>query len=66
MMSDVAVEQTPRDHTSTSAEVIEADAIVVGAGPAGAATAAHLARRGLQVLLLEKATFPATRSAATA
>lgn len=57
-MSDVAVEQTPRDDTSESLEVLEADAIVVGAGPAGAATAAHLARRGLQVLLLEKATFP--------
>lgn len=35
-----------------------ADAIVVGAGPGGSATAAHLARRGVDVLLLEKATFP--------
>ena len=39
-------------------EVLQADVIVVGAGPAGAATAAHLARRGLQVVLLEKSTFP--------
>lgn len=38
--------------------VTEADAIVVGAGPAGSATAIHLARRGLNVALLEKATFP--------
>ena len=38
--------------------VTEADVVVVGAGPAGSATAAHLARRGLSVLLLEKATFP--------
>ena len=36
----------------------QADVIVVGAGPAGSATAAHLARCGLDVLLLEKATFP--------
>jgi geranylgeranyl reductase family protein len=36
----------------------EADVIVVGAGPAGCATATYLARSGLDVLLLEKATFP--------
>jgi len=37
---------------------IEADAVVVGAGPAGSATATHLARRGLHVALLDKAQFP--------
>jgi menaquinone-9 beta-reductase len=36
----------------------EADVIVVGAGPAGSATAFYLASAGLDVLLLEKATFP--------
>jgi menaquinone-9 beta-reductase len=36
----------------------EADVIVVGAGPAGSTTAYHLARAGLDVLLLEKSTFP--------
>ncbi|MEE6287447.1 geranylgeranyl reductase family protein [Georgenia sp. MJ173] len=36
----------------------DADVIVVGAGPAGAATAHYLAQNGLDVLLLEKATFP--------
>jgi menaquinone-9 beta-reductase len=38
--------------------VVESDVIVVGAGPAGSATATHLARRGLDVALLEKSTFP--------
>lgn len=42
--------------TGGSAE--SADVIVVGAGPAGSATAAQLARRGLDVLVLEKAHFP--------
>ena len=36
----------------------EADVIVVGAGPAGSATAFYLAQAGLDVLLLEKSTFP--------
>jgi geranylgeranyl reductase family protein len=36
----------------------EADVIVVGAGPAGSATAFYLARAGLDVLMLDKATFP--------
>lgn len=35
-----------------------ADAIVVGAGPAGATASAYLADAGLDVALLEKATFP--------
>lgn len=36
----------------------DADVIVVGAGPSGSATAHYLAQTGLEVLLLEKATFP--------
>ena len=36
----------------------DADVIVVGGGPAGAATAYRLNRRGLDVLLLDKARFP--------
>ncbi|HET6567344.1 MAG TPA: FAD-dependent oxidoreductase, partial [Rhodothermales bacterium] len=35
------------------------DAIIVGAGLAGSATAAHLAARGHSVLLLEKKQYPA-------
>jgi menaquinone-9 beta-reductase len=34
------------------------DVIVVGAGPGGSTTAYHLARHGLNVLLLEKSEFP--------
>lgn len=34
------------------------DAVVVGAGPAGSATAARLAREGFGVLLLDRAEFP--------
>lgn len=36
----------------------DADVIVVGAGPAGASTAHHLAQNGHSVILLEKSTFP--------
>ncbi|MFI5643437.1 geranylgeranyl reductase family protein [Kitasatospora sp. NPDC051705] len=36
----------------------DADVIVVGAGPAGSTAAYHLARTGLDVLLLEKSAFP--------
>jgi flavin-dependent dehydrogenase len=34
------------------------DAVVIGAGPAGSATAAHLARAGREVLLCDAARFP--------
>ena len=42
----------------TPADDRQAEVIVVGAGPAGAATAYHLAQAGVDVLLLEKAAFP--------
>ncbi|QLQ11669.1 MAG: geranylgeranyl reductase family protein [Nocardioidaceae bacterium] len=41
-----------------TADERQADVIVVGAGPAGSATAYHLAAAGIDVLLLEKAAFP--------
>jgi geranylgeranyl reductase family protein len=44
--------------TRTTADARQADVIVVGAGPAGSTTAYHLATAGLDVLLLEKASFP--------
>ena len=36
----------------------DADVIVIGAGPGGSATAYHLAKHGVRVLLLEKTEFP--------
>jgi geranylgeranyl reductase family protein len=36
----------------------DADVIVVGAGPGGSTTAYHLAQAGVDVLLLEKSSFP--------
>jgi geranylgeranyl reductase family protein len=44
--------------TVPTATQADADVIVVGAGPAGSATAFYLARAGLDVLLLEKTRFP--------
>jgi flavin-dependent dehydrogenase len=38
--------------------VIETDAVVVGAGPSGALTALLLARRGHEVVLVDRARFP--------
>ncbi len=37
---------------------VDADVIVVGAGPAGSTAACHLARSGLDVALVEKTAFP--------
>src|SRR6516164_2981174 len=37
---------------------IDADVAIVGAGPAGAATACHFARAGFQVVLLDQRRFP--------
>ena len=37
------------------------DAVVVGAGPAGSATAILLAERGFTVTLLDKAAFPSPK-----
>ena len=49
----------------TMAGVTRPDVIVVGAGPAGAATAILLCERGLDVLVLDRAAFPVPSSAAS-
>ena len=41
-----------------SPKPMEADVLVVGAGPGGSAAAYHLARHGVDVLMVDKATFP--------
>jgi geranylgeranyl reductase family protein len=47
-----------RAHSSYTRAMTSYDAVVVGAGPAGSATAIHLARRGARVLLADRARFP--------
>src|SRR5919112_3904670 len=44
--------------TRTNVDAQHADVIVVGAGPAGASVAYHLAEAGVDVLVLEKSEFP--------
>jgi geranylgeranyl reductase family protein len=41
-----------------SAERIETDVLVIGGGPGGAAAGYHLARQGIDVTVLDKASFP--------
>lgn len=57
-MRETTPEQSPPDDGSVHGSGEEADVIVVGAGPAGSSAAFHLAKAGIDVLLLEKAHFP--------
>lgn len=43
---------------SIRTSIREADALIIGGGPAGAATACHLARRGASVALFEQSSAP--------
>src|SRR5215510_4951063 len=59
----VTVTEAPRADVAAEAAAVDdrrydADAVVVGAGPAGSAAAYWLASAGLDVALLEKTTFP--------
>ena len=44
--------------TNASPDVSAVDVLVAGAGPAGSATAALLARAGVRVALVDRAAFP--------
>ncbi len=44
------------------ADAVDADVVVVGAGPAGACAAIELARAGLHVVLLERGPFPGSKN----
>ena len=43
---------------SSTSQQLDVDALIVGAGPGGSTAAYHLARHGLDVLMVEKAAFP--------
>ncbi|MFF2009632.1 geranylgeranyl reductase family protein [Streptomyces sp. NPDC058195] len=57
-MRGTTPERSTSDTRSGHGPDEEAQVIVVGAGPAGSAAAFHLARAGVDVLLLEKSQFP--------
>lgn len=57
-MSETAPTASATGSASSGTSERSADVIVVGAGPAGSTTAYHLAKSGLDVLLLEKTAFP--------
>lgn len=57
-MREAHADRSTPDEDSAPGRSEEAQVIVVGAGPAGASAAFHLARAGVDVLLLEKSVFP--------
>lgn len=54
----VSEQNPPASHPDQASTADTVDVIVVGAGPAGSAAAYHLATAGLDVLMLEKTSFP--------
>ncbi|MFF9401499.1 geranylgeranyl reductase family protein [Streptomyces sp. NPDC014744] len=57
-MREATPDRSPSDEGPVHGPDEEAQVIVVGAGPAGSSAAFHLARAGVDVLLLEKSGFP--------
>ncbi|MEI7031765.1 geranylgeranyl reductase family protein [Streptomyces pratensis] len=57
-MRDLTPDPATADAREVSRAGEDAQVIVVGAGPAGSSVACHLARAGVDVILLEKARFP--------
>ncbi|MEU3215818.1 geranylgeranyl reductase family protein [Streptomyces sp. NPDC006971] len=57
-MREATPDRSPSDEGPVRGPDEEAQVIVVGAGPAGSSAAFHLARAGVDVLLLEKSGFP--------
>ncbi|MEU1472643.1 geranylgeranyl reductase family protein [Streptomyces sp. NPDC005761] len=57
-MREAHADRSTPDERSAPGPSEEAQVIVVGAGPAGSSAAFHLARAGIDVLLLEKSVFP--------
>lgn len=57
-MREATPDRSVSDEEPVRAPDEEAGVIVVGAGPAGSSAAFHLARAGVDVLLLEKSGFP--------
>lgn len=54
----MSTDPAQRDLRARRPAGFDADVIVVGAGPAGSTTAYHLARQGIDVLVVEKTAFP--------
>jgi geranylgeranyl reductase family protein len=54
----------PDDGTTTAAQAVNYDVVVVGAGPAGCAAAYDLSAAGLSVLLVDQRDFPRVKACA--
>ena len=50
--------RTADERERVSAQRIDTDVLVVGGGPGGAAAGYYLARQGIDVTVIDKATFP--------
>ncbi len=58
MTAQFGVERTGTDNPASAKPTVTCDVLVIGGGPAGSTAAINLARRGWQVLMLEKDRHP--------